>query len=153
MLVSCLTQTMQTNGENFMFINSKTFKLPFMLLLAAFLTSFVTASFAMDSTPFTKAKFEQLQSQGKVVLVDVHATWCSTCKKQQKALKTYFEKNPERELHVLQVDFDDQKDIVTMFRAPRQSTFVLYKGNEQVWFSVAETRYDVIEENLEKAFE
>jgi hypothetical protein len=40
-----------------------------------------------------------------------------------------------------------------MFRAPRQSTFVLYKGNQQVWFSVAETRYDIIEENLEKAFE
>ena len=135
-----------------MFINRVTSRFPFALLFTAFLISFTSVSFAMDSTPFTKAKFDELQSQGKVVLVDVHAKWCSTCKKQQKALKTYFENNPERELHVFKVDFDDQKDIVTMFRAPRQSTFVLFKGTEQLWFSVAETRYDVIEENLEKAF-
>jgi thiol-disulfide isomerase/thioredoxin len=135
-----------------MFINKNTFGFQFALLLAIVLTSFTTTSLAMESTPFTKAKFEELQSQGKVVLVDIHAKWCSTCKKQQKALKTYFEKNSERELHVLKVDFDDQKDIVKLFRAPRQSTFVLFKGKEQLWFSVAETRYEVIEENLEKAF-
>jgi len=135
-----------------MHINRTKFRHPITLLFTAFIISFTSATFAMDSTLFTKAKFEELQLQDKVVLVDVHAKWCSTCKKQQKALKTYFEKNPDRELHVLKVDFDEQKDIVTLFRAPRQSTFVLFKGKEQLWFSVAETRYEVIEENLEKAF-
>jgi hypothetical protein len=51
---------------------------------------------------------------------------------------------------VLQVDFDSQKDWVTYFNAPRQSTLALYRGEEQLWFSVAQTKQDTIFAELKK---
>ena len=86
-----------------------------------------------------------------MVLVDVFATWCPTCAKQQKAISAYAEANPDSKFHVLVVDFDENKDIVRQFRAPRQSTLLIYKGNEQFWFSVAESRPEVIAAELDKA--
>ncbi len=123
----------------------------FMVLLAYLLTTLSLSAHALDKEPFTQARFESLQEQGEVILVDVYAIWCPTCAKQQEVLKTYKEKNPKKSFHVLVVDFDKDKDIVRQFRAPRQSTLLLYKGKEQFWFSVAETRADIIAAELDKA--
>jgi hypothetical protein len=49
------------------------------------------------------------------------------------------------------VDYDEQKEWVTHFRAPRQSTLLLYKGKEQLWFSVAETNKSKIFTQLKQA--
>lgn len=111
------------------------------------------ASMGAGKQPFSQELFEKLQSENKVILVDIFASWCSTCAKQQKVMRSYLEKHPERELHVLTVDFDEQKEVVKQFRAPRQSTMLLYKGDKQFWFAVAEVREDVITAEIEKAFE
>lgn len=89
---------------------------------------------------FTQARFEQLQAADALVLVDVAADWCPTCKRQQGVLAAYQDAHPDVALHILRVDFDAQKPWVAHFKAPRQSTLVLFKGDRQVWFSVAETR-------------
>ena len=106
---------------------------------------------AFDKESFTQERFDELQAAGEVVLVDVYATWCPTCAKQQTAIADYVKANPDNKFHVLVVDFDDNKDIVRQFRAPRQSTLLLYKGEEQFWFSVAESRPEVIAAELDKA--
>lgn len=93
---------------------------------------------------FTPQRFSALQKQGALVLLDVHADWCSTCARQQQILADYREKHPNVPLHILQIDFDTQKRYVRQFRAPRQSTFLLYRGTERLWFSVAETDPKVI---------
>ena len=107
-----------------------------------------TASFALDSEPFTEERFEALQAEGALVLVNVWATWCPTCKRQREILADFQDTHPEVDFTILEVDFDDDKRLVRQFRAPRQSTLVLYRGEEQVWFSVAETRENVIFEEL-----
>lgn len=117
--------------------------------LALMLTA--VSGHAFDKEPFTQERFDQLQAEGEVVLVDVFATWCPTCAKQQKAISAYVEANSDKKFHVLVVDFDDNKDLVRQFRAPRQSTLLLYKGNEQFWFSVAESRPEVIAAEIDKA--
>ncbi len=125
----------------------------FKKLLTAFvlLFSFTLAANATSEETYTAERFKSLQEAGEVVLVDIHASWCSTCAKQQVSLNKYIAKNPESKFHILKVDFDTQKDVVRKFRAPRQSTFLLYKGKNQFWYSVAETRYEVIAEELDKA--
>lgn len=100
---------------------------------------------------FTPERFAELQEQNALILIDVYADWCPTCAQQQKILADFQADNPESPLHILQVDFDDQKQYVTQFRAPRQSTLILYRGEEQIWFSVAETRADAIIGELTKA--
>ena len=92
------------------------------------------------SEAFTEERFKALQAQGALILVDVHADWCPTCTQQQKILDAYEAARPDAALHRLIVDFDKQKEWVKHFKAPRQSTLLLYRGVEQRWFAVAETR-------------
>lgn len=106
---------------------------------------------ALEKEAYSQAQFEALQAAGEVVLIDVYASWCPTCKKQQEVLEAYRSANPEKKFTILVVDFDKNKDLVRHFRAPRQSTLLIYKGKEQFWFSVAETRPDVIAAELDKA--
>ncbi len=97
---------------------------------------------------FTEARFKALQKQGALILVDVWASWCSTCAKQQEVLTEFRADHPGVPLHTLTVNFDTQKEWVKFFRAPRQSTMILFRGTEQIWFAVAETRSAKINEQL-----
>ena len=100
---------------------------------------------------FTKERFDALQAAGALVLVDVHADWCPTCAKQQKVLDAYETMRPEANLYRLLVDFDEQKQWVKHFRAPRQSTLILFRGSTQLWFGVAETRESKLFEAIDGA--
>jgi thioredoxin 1 len=121
------------------------------LFLPQFLLPPLSFAYALEKESFTQDRFDELTANGDTVLVDIYATWCPTCAKQREVLEAYHAANPDSGLHILEVDFDDQKDVVRQFRAPRQSTLYLYKGEEQVWFSVAETDSDAIVGEIEKA--
>jgi len=123
---------------------------PTLLLLLSLVTSACTAA-ATDSEPFTEARFRALQSENALILVDVAASWCPTCARQAKAIASYREANPGVALQVLRVDYDDQKEWVKKFKAPRQSTLILFRGTEQVWFSVAEKDPQVIADAIDQA--
>jgi thiol:disulfide interchange protein len=101
--------------------------------------------------PFTHERFEELQAEGALILVDVFATWCAVCAVQQRVLVDYRRNHPDVPLHTLVVDFDTQKDAVKFFKAPRQSTLVLYRGKQRLWFAVAEMRPEVITWALNEA--
>ncbi len=108
---------------------------------------------AQEKEAFSHERFTALQAQDAVILVDVFADWCPTCAQQQRVLAAFQEAHPDVPLHILTVDFDTRKDLVTHFEAPRQSTLILYRGEERVWFSVAETRQAQIFEQLLGALE
>lgn len=103
------------------------------------------------SEPFTEARFQALQNDGALIMVDIHADWCPTCATQQKLLDDYQAAHPDRVLHRLLVDFDKQKEWVKHFKAPRQSTLLLYRGTQQKWFAVAETRAEEIAKAIDAA--
>jgi thioredoxin 1 len=105
------------------------------------------------SEPFTEERFAELQREDALILVDVFANWCGTCAQQQAILAEYREANPGAPLHTLQIDFDRQKEQVRRFSAPRQSTLILYHGDERIWFSVAETNREAIFGQLDEALE
>lgn len=130
-------------------------KLVFTLFVSLFIVSHAMAAdeVELEKEPFSEERFTELQEAGEVILVDVFAEWCPTCAKQQEILHQYRQDNPDKNLHILEVNFDEDKEWVRHFRAPRQSTFLLFKGDNQYWFSVAETDPDVIAEELDKAFE
>ena len=94
--------------------------------------------------PFEIERFRELQEANALVLVDIAASWCPTCARQKTLVARYRADHPDVPLHVFRVDYDYQKEWVQHFKAPRQSTLILYKGAEQVWFAVAETREEVL---------
>ena len=100
---------------------------------------------------FTESRFRELQAQNALILVDVTADWCPTCSHQRRVIARYLEKRPDVELHVLELDFDRQRDWVVRLKAPQQSTLLLFRGSTQLWFSVAETREEVIYAAIDEA--
>lgn len=129
------------------------------MLILKYTLAMISITFALsavsaevEKVPFTEERFKALQAQSDtLILLDVHAEWCPTCAKQGEALAEYQTENPEVPLTILNIDFDDQKKWVKHFKAPRQSTLILYKGEERLWFSVAETRKGVIFDALNEA--
>lgn len=131
---------------------TRIFRSTFVLAAAVLATSLASgAASAQQKEAFTPERFAQLQQQDALILIDIFADWCPTCAQQQKILADFQAKHPDSPLHILQVDFDRQKEWVTHFRAPRQSTLILYQGKDQVWFSIAETRPEVVLAELTKA--
>ena len=119
--------------------------------LALLLLALASRQASAATEPFSETRFAELQAQNALILVDVHADWCPTCKKQTTALDAYEAAHPDVTLHRLVVDFDKQKEWVTHFKAPRQSTLLLYRGETRQWFSVGETRPGKIAEALDAA--
>ena len=115
-----------------------------MILALTLALSLPWTAWALDKEPFSPERFAALQAENQLVLVDIYATWCPTCAQQREILKAYRAEHPDVALHILEVNFDDDKASVKRFRAPRQSTLLLYRGDEQLWFSVAETRQEAI---------
>jgi len=112
-----------------------------------------TAAAAQSKEAFTPDRFEELQARDELILIDVFADWCPVCAMQQEVLAAFLEEHPDIPLRILTVDFDEQKEWVRHFGAPRQSTLILYRGRDRLWFSVAETRADRIVDELLRAAE
>jgi thioredoxin 1 len=93
-----------------------------------------------DVTPFTAQAFESAQKDNKPILVEIHASWCPTCKAQKAILNNFLLRQPKFEhLIVFRVDFDSQKDVVRQFGARIQATLIVYKGSKEVGRSVGDT--------------
>lgn len=104
-----------------------------------------------EAERFTPERFAALQAEEALVLVEIHATWCVTCRRQREIVRRYRELHPEVDLVLLSIDFDTQKPAVEALGAKYQSTLVLYRGRERLWYSVAETREEVIFAALNRA--
>jgi thioredoxin 1 len=107
-------------------------------------------SFA-EAAPFEQAQFDQLQREGKPILVAVHAEWCSTCKRQIPIVSKLLKEEKYADITELNVDFDTQKDVVKFFKVPMQSTLIVFKNGKEVGRSIGETSEEKLEALLDKA--
>lgn len=88
---------------------------------------------------YTKESFQAAQAAGNLILVDVYADWCPTCK-AQKPILDGIAKDPSMEAaELIKVDFDEHKEFLKEHRIPRQSTVLLFSGREELVRSIAET--------------
>ena len=58
--------------------------------------------------PFDQAAFDQLQAQGKPVVVYFHATWCPTCKIQQPIVDKLTASPALRDVTLFEADYDKE---------------------------------------------
>jgi thioredoxin 1 len=122
----------------------------FLLALAA-LPLFLNAAQAGQISSYTKAAFDAAQAAGKPILVEISASWCPTCQAQKPIIHELSARAAFKDLVVLDVDFDSQKDVVAAFGANMQSTLIVFKGKTEVDRSVGETDPAAIETSLSKA--
>ena len=100
---------------------------------------------ATERQPFTPEALADAQKAGKSILVDVHASWCSTCKAQKAALSGLTAKPGYKDIVVLEIDFDKQKDAWKALNVQTRSTLIAYKGTKETGRLVADTKVESIE--------
>lgn len=99
---------------------------------------------------FTQNAFDKLQKDGLPILVSIHADWCPTCRVQAPIVEKLLNKAEYRHINALRVDFDQQKAVVSAFKAITQSTLIVFKGGKEVGRSVGDTSEAGIEALLKK---
>jgi thioredoxin 1 len=99
----------------------------------------LVAQAAMASEAYTKAAFDKLVAEGKPVVVEFAAEWCSTCKKQAPVVKEIMSEAPFKSITVLKADYDKEADLKKQLNVTKQSTFVVFKGGKEVARSTGQT--------------
>jgi thioredoxin 1 len=102
-------------------------------------------AFAEGAQRFTAQSYAAAKASGQPVLVDVVASWCPTCKVQGAVISDLKRQARFKNLIVLQVDFDSQKDVLRALRANRQSTLIAIKGETETARAVGITDPAAIE--------
>lgn len=108
------------------------------------------AVFAAERADYSAAAFDAAQKAGRPILVEIHATWCPTCKAQAPILSQLESEPKYADLLVVHVDFDAQKDAVRRFGARMQSTLIAFKDGVEAARSVGDTDPDSIAALLAK---
>lgn len=111
-------------------------------------------SFASESVEYTPGLIKERLAAGETVFVDYAATWCSTCKRQEKILDEIRGANSsyDEKMTFVKVDWDTYKghEVTTSRNIPRRSTLLVLRGDEELGRIVAGTDVKVIEALLAK---
>lgn len=109
---------------------------PVFALALASLASFAVAG---DIKPFSQQEFDHLTKEGKPVVLEVSAPWCSTCKQQKPIIESLMKQPAYKDVTLMTVDFDSAKPTLKTFKVNMQSTLVAFKGEKDVGRSVGDT--------------
>lgn len=121
------------------------------LLRSVFLFLMLASPVFAGEQAYTQAAFDQLQQEGKPILVDIHADWCPTCRAQAPIIAKLLQQGDYRHINALVVDYDQQPEVVRAFRVIKQSTLIVFKGGQEVGRSLGDTSPEGIEALLKKA--
>jgi len=117
-------------------------KLTKLILACFFLASFSVGSDARAqarSVAYSESVFADAQAAGKTIVVDVYADWCPTCRAQKPILEELVSEAALEKALFVTVDYDVDKGFLRAHRIPRQSTILVFRGNEELARSIAET--------------
>lgn len=82
-------------------------------------------------------------AKGKTLFVDYAASWCSTCRRQERVISELMGENPQyaQSMVFIRVDWDTYRSapVVTERNIPRRSTLILLKGDSELGRIVAGT--------------
>ncbi len=111
------------------------------------------AATSADIAEYTPGLIETALNEGKTVFVDYSATWCSTCKRQERVINALREANPayDEGMTFVKVDWDtySSHDVTTSRDIPRRSTLIVLRGEEELGRIVAGTSEAAIQELMD----
>ncbi len=84
-----------------------------------------------EITHWDAARFTELQTEGRPILIHVTAPWCPTCRAQHSIVFDLAGAPENADLVVFDVDFDSQKDVLRQFNVRQQSTLIAFHGADE----------------------
>ena len=106
---------------------------------------------------YSPGVIETALEEGKTVFVDFSATWCSTCKRQERVITALRAKAPayDAAMEFVKVEWDTYKSQEeAVFRSiPRRSTLIVLKGDDELGRLVAGTSEKQIKALMDKGLE
>ena len=103
---------------------------------------FVFSANALEKiTTFNKELFDKAQSDGKVVVVNAWAKYCSSCASQMKVLDKAKSEFNNIEYFTFEIT---NKEISKLLNVQYQTTLLIFKDNKEVYRSIGETNRDAI---------
>lgn len=106
----------------------------------------IFSALAAAPQPYSPHALELAQAAGKPVIVHVTATWCSTCAAQVPIVLGLLKEPKFKDVVLLTVDFDKQKAVMRKLGVQARSTFIAYKGKDEVGRSTGDTNKASIEQ-------
>ena len=126
----------------------------FLALAAAAMLLPQAASAGGAFVEYKPGLIEAALEDGKTVLVDYSAKWCSTCRRQARVINQLRAENPDYDssLMFVKVDWDTYRNHeVTQFRnVPRRSTLLVLRGEDELGRMIAGTGKAEIKALLDK---
>ena len=98
--------------------------------LALSLSAWLAPAHALDIAPYTAQALAAKQQAGELVGLHFHASWCPTCRAQEKVFNS-FKGDASVPGTVLVVDYDQERELKRELNVRSQSTLIIYKGKEQ----------------------
>jgi thioredoxin 1 len=120
-------------------------------VLTAALAVVPTLTSAGDARSYDSAAFKAAQTAGKPIVIEIHADWCTECKMQNLILNKLSGQPHYTAMVRLRVDYDKQKEAVKEFRAKKQSTLIVYRGEKEIARAVGITSEEKIRALLDGA--
>jgi thioredoxin 1 len=120
------------------------------LALAASLLLSATLSHALTVTPYTPAALAAAQQAGEPLVLHFHASWCPTCRAQDKAFDA-LKADPSLKLTLMEVDYDAEKALEKQMKVTAQSTLVVFHGATERGRSTGETDPARLKSTLQSA--
>jgi thiol-disulfide isomerase/thioredoxin len=106
--------------------------------LGAALALAVPIAQALDVVPYSASALAAAQKAGEPVVLQFHATWCPTCKAQDKVFDS-LKSDPALKLTLMQADYDTEKALEREMKITAQSTLVVFHGPTERARVVGET--------------
>lgn len=100
------------------------------LIVSALLLSSAALTHAMDIQPYTAATLAAAQKADKPTALFFRADWCPTCRAQDKVLQK-LKAEPGLDVTVLEVNYDNEKDLKRQYKIQTQSTMVVLHGEKE----------------------
>ncbi len=120
------------------------------LIALSALTFAASFAHALTIAPYSAAALAAAQKAGDPVAVHFHATWCSTCKAQDRAFNE-LQADPTLKLTVLQADYDTEGDLKKQMKVRSQSTLIVFRGSAERARSSGDTQPDRLKALLKTA--
>lgn len=103
----------------------------FATLAAGAVAALASPVLAGPIQPFSAAAFKAAQRAGAPILVDVHADWCPTCRRQAPTVAAIARDPAFAKLVILKVNFDTQAAEKAALGVRQQSTLIAFKGAKE----------------------